>query len=1086
MRFYSLFIIFLCTSYCFSQQYEVRISDFDFFARTKKKRCGTNEMWLEIELINGSKHRIDGNGGETKKQSYYTPQRYDIPIKSIIFHSFIHGKAGLFCEGASASIDEKIPAKSCLKGFLERHTDGKRYGEPAYLDISFNYEINPVTKLIQTTYEIGYNDYLTLEIDNDSKNLPSELFKYEYILESNRNLNGWDDLPAEYQGRKNPKIRLRDFLPTSVIGDRIKIRTKSSCGGQYRSDFVLYEIKNSLPILKNDNNDVIITNCYGDKADYTLRFDRPLKKGEKMFFNIKGVNVGNPDPFTYGLDSLEKGNTLTFKNLKAGTYAVSYLGNGSANAYTPYTEGHPFIFTIKNPDPVKFFIIKRKNPSCNEGNDGEIYIGAYGGVHNYKIQINNSEWQDFTYPRGTHHIENLSSGKYTIRVKDTNGCIGRDRWNDNKETIIVELKAPEPITISYPPDRQKLPSFNGASDGYITAVIKGGTPLYFGEKKYNFVWENANGDILANTEYNFDSVTGEFSVILRNVREGNYFLSVYDQNYDSNNNKRVNCAKLRSQYYLSHPEKLKASIELSNPISCNSQNEFGDEKDKNPYDGQRDESQDGELKIEASGGTPFTGTQNGGKPYIYTWKKQDNNGNWVTLPIEDDTAKNLSAGKYAINIQDANGIVLGEYNTHTVTKVVDVVYELKEPAKLTLSLQKTDATCKGNDGKITATPVGGTPPYTYLWSNGATTASIENLLPMPYTVEIKDGAGCMVQGSTAVLQPNSLTVTGTVTPLRCHNANNAAIALAVQGGTAPYQYLWNTGATTANINNLPSGEYKVKITDAQGCAHFKTFTIENPSKFEIDLGENRTLCNGQTLTLNIAINDPQATYLWIGDNGFSSNTPQVTLSEKGTYRATVTTKDGCTATDAITIESANTQIASEFLLTTQAYENEEVILVNTSSPKGETTEWLVPENQAIEVTNKNDDYISLIFKAKGEYRIGIKQTQGNCFELFYKNIIVEPATDLPKTQKTNEAFVREFEVAPNPNDGKFKAKVVLEKAGAIKFRLYSITGQLVSEKNSASATEHWVDFQDPLPAATYILVLETPYQRLSKKIIIIP
>jgi putative PKD domain containing protein len=890
---------------------------------------------------------------------------------------------------------------------------------------------------------------------------------------------------SKFNGQSTIEVNAYDILGSRMeefIGQKISFIQRSSCGNI--SDPVFFTVKKSLPILKNDNNDVIITNCYGDKANYTLRFDRPLKEGEKMSFNIK--KNGSLLASYNNKEKLDEDNTFTFENLEAGTYEVSYLGNSSANSYSPYTEEHPFIFTIKNPDPVKFFIIQPKNPSCNEGNDGEIYIGAYGGVHNYKIQINNSEWQDFTSPRGTHHIENLSSGKYTIRVKDTNGCIGRDRWNDNKETITVELKAPEPITISYPPDRQKLPSFNGASDGYITAVIKGGTPLYFGEKKYNFVWENANGDILANTEYNFDSVTGEFSVILRNVREGNYFLSVYDKNYDSNNNKRVNCAKLRSQYYLSHPEKLKASIELSNPISCNSQNEFGDEKDKNPYDGQRDESQDGELKIEASGGTPFTGTQNGGKPYIYTWKKQDSNGYWVTLPIEDDTAKNLSAGKYAINIQDANGIVLGEYNTHTVTKVVDVVYELKEPAKLTLSLQKTDATCKGNDGKITATPAGGTPPYTYLWSNGATTASIENLLPMPYTVEIKDGAGCMVQGSTAVLQPNSLTVTGTITPLRCHNANNATIALAVQGGTAPYQYLWNTGATTANINNLPTGEYKVKITDAQGCAHFKTFTIENPPKFEIDLGENRTLCNGQTLTLNIAINAPQATYLWTSDNGFSSNMPQVTLSEKGTYRATVTTKDGCTATDAITIESANTQIASEFLLTTQAYENEEVILVNTSSPKGETTEWLVPENEAIEITNKSEDYISLIFKAKGEYRIGIKQTQGNCFELFYKNIIVEPATDLPKTQKNNEAFVREFEVAPNPNDGKFKAKVVLEKAGAIKFRLYSITGQLVSEKNSASATEHWVDFQDPLPAATYILVLETPYQRLSKKIIIIP
>jgi len=924
--------------------------------------------------------------------------------------------------------------------------------------------------------DLPSKDKIKIESDYGFRSMD---YNWQYSTDGSNYIN-----LSKFNGQSTIEVNAYDILGSRMeefIGQKIFFRQRSSCGNI--SDPVFFIVKKSLPILKNDNNDVIITDCYGDKANYTLRFDRPLKEGEKMFFNIKGVNVGNPDPFTYRLDSLEKGNTLTFKNLKAGTYAVSYLGNGSANAYTPYTEVHPFIFTIKNPDPVRFLKVSTPNPSCNGTSDGQIVIGAFGGTeNNYKIEIN-GVWHNFS-SRVTHVFKNLREGIYTIRVKDGNGCIAKLR-DTNRETITIELKDPDPITISYPPDRQKLPSFNGASDGYITAVIKGGTPLYFGEKKYNFVWENAKRDTLTNTDFHYDSVTKEFSVILRSVREGNYFLSVYDQNYERNNDERINCAKLRSQYYLSHPEKLKATIELSNPISCNSQNEFGNERDRN-LDGQRDESQDGELKIEASGGTPFTGTQNGGKPYIYTWKKQDSNGYWVTLPIETDTAKNLSAGKYAINIQDANGIVLGEYNTHTVTKVVDVVYELKEPAKLTLSLQKTDATCKGNDGKITATPTGGTPPYTYLWSNGATTASIENLLPMPYTVEIKDGAGCMVQGSTAVLQPNSLTVTGTITPLRCHNANNAAIALAVQGGTAPYQYLWNTGATTANINNLPTGEYKVKITDAQGCAHFKTFTIENPPKFEIDLGGNRTLCNGQTLTLNIAVNDPQATYLWTGDNGFSSNTPQVTLSEKGTYRATVTTKDGCTATDAITIESANTQIASEFLLTTQAYENEEVILVNTSSPKGETTEWLVPENEAIEITNKNDDYISLIFKAKGEYRIGIKQTQGNCFELFYKNIIVEPATDLPKTQKNNEAFVREFEVAPNPNDGKFKAKVVLEKAGAIKFRLYSITGQLVSEKNSASATEHWVDFQDPLPAATYILVLETPYQRLSKKIIIIP
>ena len=891
---------------------------------------------------------------------------------------------------------------------------------------------------------------------------------------------------SKFNGQSTIEVNAYDVLGSEMgkfVGKNIFFRQISSCGNT--SDPVSFTVKKSLPVLKNDNNEVIITDCYGDKANYTLRFDRALEQGEKMTFKIK--KDGSPLECLYcdNKEKLDEGNTFTFKDLEVGTYAVSYIGNSTANTYTPYTDRHPFVFTIKNPRQVEFHSEAIISPFCFAGNDGSITILAQGGKGSYQIRKNNEEWTNFS--SGNKHIfSNLSEGTYTISVRDINGCIGKVK-NQNTEAMVVKLKSPLPIKISYPVALQIRPKFPKSTQGSITAVVEGGT--VYPIQKYFFSWkrkkeDNTEEDITSLARTHYDTTEKKYYITVDNLPKGNYYLTVKDINYNSSS-QRANCSVQESHFELKAIPPLTAEI-MPKFSACNSQNEFGNEEDKTPYDGQRDESQNGILKIKASGGVPFTGTQNGGKPYIYTWKKQDKNGNWVTLDNNTDTAKNLSEGKYAINIQDANGIVLGEYNTHTVTKVVDVVYELKEPAKLTLTLQKTDATCRGNDGKITAIPAGGTPPYTYLWSNGATTASIEDLLPMPYTVEIKDKAGCIVQGSIVVMQPNSLTVTSTITPLRCHNAANAAIALAVQGGTAPYQYLWNTGATTSNISNLPSGEYKVKITDAQGCAYFKTFTIENPPKFEIDLGENRTLCNGQTLTLNIAINDSQATYLWTGNNGFSSNTPRVTLSEKGTYTATVTTKDGCVATDAITIESANTQIASEFLLTTQAYENEEVILVNTSSPKGETTRWLLPEDDNIEITQQNDDYISIIFKAKGEYRIGIEQTQGNCFELFYKNIIVEPATDLPKTEKTNEAYVREFEVAPNPNNGKFKAKVVLEKAGAIKFRLYSITGQLVSEKGSASATEHWVDFQEPLPAATYILVLETPYQRLSKKIIIIP
>ena len=943
----------------------------------------------------------------------------------------------------------------------------------------FNLYIYPVVNLSfrdSRSDILGDDDYLIIpEIDGINK----DFYQWQYDIGE-----GWKNFDTKYQKKNSLKIKGKDFIPSNKINQNVAIRVDMGCK---LSNEIQFTYRKSLPHIINQS--ISKTSCYdSEDGKITLFFDRDLEEYENMSFSITDID-NHPIPNNYkNITQLQNNKSYTIENLPAGNYKLKLIGKYKGNpSYSPHSDQF-YYFTIQKSNPVNFSF-SQTDVYCKGGEDGSIVLSAFGGTENgFEYELNNNN-QWIAFPNNDHStiIKNLKKGTYVVNVRDRNKCVakiqryagGKIVLGDVKNTHITISEPEKPLTITY---TEKInPKFNGANNGKIVAKIEGGT-LYY-DNSYDFeILKDGTQPImhLATTEF----VNNAFYIILENIPKGIYNFTIYDKNYSLATNKE-GCSIENSYIELTEPQPLKATIELSNPISCNSQNEFGNERDRN-LDGQRDESQNGELKIEASGGTPFTGTQNGGKPYIYTWKKQDNNGNWVTLPIQDDTAKNLSAGKYAINIQDANGIVLGEYNTHTVTKVVDVVYELKEPAKLTLTLQKTDATCKGNDGKITATSAGGTPPYTYLWSNGATTASIENLLPMPYTVEIKDKAGCIVQGSTAVLQPNSLTVTGTITPLRCHNANNAAIALAVQGGTAPYQYLWNTGATTANINNLPSGEYKVKITDAQGCAHFKTFTIENPPKFEINLGENRTLCNGQTLTLNIAINDPQATYLWTGDNGFSSNMSQVTLSEKGTYRATVTTKDGCTATDAITIESANTQIASEFLLTTQAYENEEVILVNTSNPKGETTEWLVPENEAIEITNKNDDYISLIFKAKGEYRIGIKQTQGNCFESFYKNIIVEPATDLPKTQKTNEAFVREFEVAPNPNDGKFKAKVVLEKAGAIKFRLYSITGQLVSEKNSASATEHWVDFQDPLPAATYILVLETPYQRLSKKIIIIP
>ena len=927
-------------------------------------------------------------------------------------------------------------------------------------------------------------NYLTVTIPD---NIDNKYFKWKYSVGGSYPR----DIPYSYNYKPILRIKGSDFLSEEDFGKNVSvwIDLKNVCSYCENPSPINFVYQKSLPhIIKQS---LSLTSCYNtNDGKITLYFDRDLVEEETLSFSI----TRNGQPYTLenryrNIIRLDSNRTYTIENLPKGNYKLRMYGKYKGKAsYSPYSNTD-YNFSIGNPPPVDF-VSSKTDVYCNGGNDGSITVTASGGIgRGYEYKIDNNQWVAFPNNTKTTTIRGLSKGTYTLSVRDGNGCIARKQivvmifgiiLGEIKNEKIIITEPQQPLSMIY--TEQRNPTFHGASNGKIIAKIEGGTIFDNNSYLFEIKKDNVSLTSLATTEFS----DGAFYIILDNITEGTYFFKVYDKNYSAAIQKE-GCSILNSSITLSHPPALQATLSLEKPISCNRGNEFGNERDRE-MDGQRDESQDGILQIRAQGGTPFTGTANGGRPYKYTWKKQNPNGSWQLLPFEGDTAMNLSQGRYAINIEDANGIKLGRYNTHTniLEALTDVVYELREPDPLTLSLEKTDATCRGNDGKITAVPSGGTPPYTYSWSNGATSSTIENLLPTSYFVEVTDHAGCTVQGSITLTQPNNLLITGNITPPNCHNASNASINLTVAGGTAPYQYLWNTGATTANINNLSSGEYKVKITDREGCTYFKTFIIENPPIFQINLGGNRTLCNGQTLSLDATINDSEATYQWSSNNGFSSNVPQVILSQEGTYTVRVTNRNGCEATDTLTIERSNLQIAAEFLLTTQAYQNEEVILVNTSTPKGETTQWLVPEDGNIEIIQQDEGYISLIFKQKGEYRLGIKQTQGSCYKIFHKNILVEEARELPSSPPTHKAFVKEFEVAPNPSNGDFHAKVVLEKTGAIKFRLYSITGQLISQKAIPSAEEHWVDFQEHLSAGTYILVLETPYHVLSKKIIIIP
>ena len=133
--------------------------------------------------------------------------------------------------------------------------------------------------------------------------------------------------------------------------------------------------------------------------------------------------------------------------------------------------------------------------------------------------------------------------------------------------------------------------------------------------------------------------------------------------------------------------------------------------------------------------------------------------------------------------------------------------------------------CNGdNNGMITLTVAGGSGTYQYIWSNGNTTASINNLAAGPYTVMVKDlVTNCADTEHFNLVMPSVMDIESTVKNDICNSGAGNANLVNVIGGTSPYSYLWSTGATASGITGLSVGDYTVVITDKNLCT--KSFTL---------------------------------------------------------------------------------------------------------------------------------------------------------------------------------------------------------------------------------------------------------------------
>lgn len=185
------------------------------------------------------------------------------------------------------------------------------------------------------------------------------------------------------------------------------------------------------------------------------------------------------------------------------------------------------------------------------------------------------------------------------------------------------------------------------------------------------------------------------------------------------------------------------------------------------------------------------------------------------------TVTYFSPGSYdvVLTVYNANGT-----DTRTLTNAITISNELQ------LSIDSIKPACFGSaNGDVMVEVSGGSPNYSYIWSNGSTNAALSGVEGGDYTVTITDANGCEATEQAFVYQVQGVQVLY-VTKADVRESGGIAtgsidLSIAVGTGVAPYTYQWSNGATSANLIGLEGGEYTVTVTDATGCEDIETITI---------------------------------------------------------------------------------------------------------------------------------------------------------------------------------------------------------------------------------------------------------------------
>lgn len=222
--------------------------------------------------------------------------------------------------------------------------------------------------------------------------------------------------------------------------------------------------------------------------------------------------------------------------------------------------------------------------------------------------------------------------------------------------------------------------------------------------------------------------------------------------------------------------------------------------------------------------------------------------------------------------------------------------------KPTVNVGADQVLCKAGDSKtLTATVSDGSPPFEYLWSNGATTPSITVSTPQNYAVIVTnaDFFRCSATDDVDVSLSTLVVLLGADKTV-CPNATTT-ITPSISGGKAPFTYAWKNGQSTPSVT-VGAGTYQVSVTDDNGCLSSDEVVVTTSNSLIANAGADKTVCSGLTTDLTATATGGVAPFTFHWSNG--QNTPSVNVGI-GTYQVTAMDANGCSANDEVIVKGGN-------------------------------------------------------------------------------------------------------------------------------------------------------------------------------------